>query len=120
MTIGEVSKKFNITSDTLRYYEKIGLIDTVSKINGKRDYNEENIDRINFIICMKNAGFQLEKISEFLSLHKKGNKTLNSRLNMLLVQKEKLIKELKEKEETLNYINYKINLYKQNIREEKL
>ena len=57
MKISEVSKKLNIPSATLRYYEQIGLLDKISKKDGIRDYNEKDIERIEFIKCMKQAGF---------------------------------------------------------------
>ena len=54
MTIKEVSKQFNISSATLRYYEKIGLMDPVTKNeSGHREYEEKDLRRINFIKCMR-------------------------------------------------------------------
>ncbi len=111
MNIQEVSQKFQISADTLRYYEKINLIENVPKKNGKRTYNDENLDRIHFILCMKNAGFSLEDIAIFLSLYKQGEKTVQKRLDMLLKQKEKLLEEIKKKQETLNFLEYKISIY---------
>ena len=50
MTIKEVSEKYNLSKDTLRYYEKEGLIGPVLKgSNGQRDYKEENLRQIEFI-----------------------------------------------------------------------
>lgn len=112
MNIGEVSKKYNISIDTLRYYEKIGLIDKVKKVGGKRCYSMEDISRIEFIKCMKNAGFMLDDIDKFMKLYKKGDKTLDDRINMLLKKREKLLEEIEEKKKTLEFLNYKINLYK--------
>ena len=112
MNIGEVSKKYDISIDTLRYYEKIGLIDKVQKVGGKRCYNTEDISRIEFIKCMKNAGFMLDDIDKFMTLYKMGDKTLDDRINMLLNKKEKLLEEMEEKKKTLEFLNYKINLYK--------
>ena len=112
MNIGEVSKKYDISIDTLRYYEKIGLIDKVKKVGGKRCYNTEDISRIEFIKCMKNAGFMLDDIDKFMTLYKMGDKTLDDRINMLLNKKEKLLEEKEEKKKTLEFLNYKINLYK--------
>lgn len=111
MTIGEVSKKYDISVDTLRYYEKIGLIENVAKTGGKRNYNDDNIERIGFIRCMKNAGFTLDDIVEFISLYKKGDKTIKERINMLLSQKEKLLEEIEEKKRTLEFLDYKIKIY---------
>lgn len=111
MTIGEVSKEYQISHDTLRYYEKIGLIDPVPRKSGQRDYDTESLERINFIRCMKNAGFSLEDIIQFIAYHNQGEKTASKRLEMLLDRKEKLLAEMKEKEKTLDFLNYKIELY---------
>ena len=112
MKISEVSKKYNLPADTLRYYEKLGLIDNVSKESGVRNYSEEDCSRIEFIICMKHAGLSLEDIKRFIDLNKLGDKTIPERLEILEHQKVILEAEIKKKEETLDYLNYKINLYK--------
>lgn len=113
MKISEVSEKYNIPVDTLRYYEKFGLIDNVSKISGVRNYSEEDCSRIEFIICMKHAGLSLEDIKTFINLNKEGDKTIPARLEILENQKKILADEIKNKEKTLDYLNYKINLYKE-------
>lgn len=117
MKISEVSKKMNIPSATLRYYEQIGLLEEVKKEHGIRDYQDKDIERLNFIICMKKAGFKLEDIVKFLELINDKNTGEEKRLEMLLNQKEILLQEMKEKEETLNFLNYKIDLYKTKIKE---
>ena len=56
MTISEVSKKYDITADTLRYYERIGLIPPVPRTkSGVRDYDESSCNWVNFIKCMRSA-----------------------------------------------------------------
>lgn len=112
MKISEVSKKYNLTTDTLRYYEKFGLLDPVLKESGIRSYTAEDLNRIEFIICMKHAGLSLEDIKTFIDLNKEGDKTIPARLEILEKQKKLLVAEIKEKEKTLDYLNYKINLYK--------
>lgn len=70
MTISEVSKKYNITADTIRYYEKEGLIPTVPRNkNGIRDFDENSCGWIEFIKCMRSAGLEIEtlkKICKFI------------------------------------------------------
>lgn len=112
MKISEVSKKYNISPDTLRYYEKIGLINNVAKTSGVRDYKEEDCKQVEFIICMKHAGLSLEDIKEFVSLAALGDKTIPQRLELLKTQKLLLEEEIKRKNDTLNYLKYKIDLYK--------
>ena len=62
MTIKEVSEKYNISADTIRYYERIGLLPPIPrKANGIRDFDEVSCNWIEFVKCMRNAGVQLSK-----------------------------------------------------------
>ena len=61
MTIAEVSKKYDLTPDTLRYYERIGLLANIPRNkNGIRNYDEKSCKRIEFVKCMRNAGVEIE------------------------------------------------------------
>lgn len=112
MNIGEVAQKLNLSIDTLRYYEKIGLIKPVSRVDGKRKYSENDIENINFILCMKSAGLSLKDIKKFIDYYAQGDSTIALRIDILEKQKKFLEEEIKEKTQTLDYLNYKINLYK--------
>ena len=62
MTIAEVSRMFEISVDTLRYYERIGLLPAVPRTpDGIRDYGEKDLGWIAFIKCMRSAGLPTEK-----------------------------------------------------------
>lgn len=111
MNIGEVAKELNLSIDTLRYYEKMGLIKEINKVNGKREYSEENIKDLKFILCMKSAGLSLKDIKKFLKYYEQDDDTLDLRINILEKQRTILESEIKEKQEILNYLNYKIDLY---------
>jgi DNA-binding transcriptional MerR regulator len=115
MKISEVSKLVNIPSATLRYYEQIGLLDNIKKEHGIRNYQQQDIEKINFIICMKKAGFSLDSIVQFVNLAKDKKQGEKRRLEILLKQKDILLQEMKEKEETLNFLNYKIDLYTEKV-----
>lgn len=119
MNIGEVSEKFNLSNDTLRYYEKIGLLGSIKKINGKRQYQDADIERINFVICMKKAGFTLDDIVKFISLYNSGDNTYDERIDMLYSQKKRLLEEIDEKKKTLDFLEYKIDFYNKKKKEKK-
>lgn len=79
MKIGEISEHYGITSDTLRYYERIGLIPTVNRNeSGIRDYNEMDIKRVEFIKCMRRAGLPIEALIEYIRLVQKGDSTIEA------------------------------------------
>lgn len=112
MTIAEVSKKYDLTADTIRYYERIGLIPTISRTkNGIRDFDEESCSWIEFIKCMRNAGMEIEILLEYVNLFRQGKTTVKARKKLLEEQREKL----KEKQESINAtierLDYKLELY---------
>ena len=112
MTISEVSKKYDLTSDTLRYYERIGLLTNVPRNqNGIRNYDEKACKRIEFIKCMRNAGVKIEILIEYMTLFEQGKTTVNARKNLLEEQKEKLLEKQKSISETLARLDYKIKIY---------
>lgn len=112
MTIAEVSKKYDLTADTIRYYERIGLIPTIPRTkNGIRDFDEESCSWIEFIKCMRNAGMEIEALIEYVTLYKEGKNTALARKNLLIEQKEKLQNKLQDITSTINRLSYKIKLY---------
>ncbi len=114
MTIAEVSKKYDITPDTLRYYERIGLISNVPRTkNGIRDYDEKSCRRIEFIKCMRSAGVEIETLIKYISLVETGKSTIDDRMKLLEEQREKLLIKQKSINETLDRLNYKISVYEE-------
>ena len=112
MTIAEVSKNLNISADTLRYYERIGLIPSVPRNkSGIRDYDENSIGWINFIKCMRKAGLPIEVLIEYVALYQMGDSTNEARKNLLVEQREELLAKITELKETLEYLNKKIERY---------
>lgn|SRR5574344_544101 len=111
MTIGEISIKYKLSKDTLRYYEKLGLIGPINKTSKQRIYTINDEEAIKFVICMKNAGLSLENIAKFIKYYQEGDKTISKRLDILTNQKAILLNELAEKKKTLEFLNYKIKLY---------
>ncbi len=114
MTIAEVSKKYDLTTDTLRYYERIGLLNEVPRTeSGIRNYDEESCKRIEFIKCMRGAGVEIEVLIEYMSLFEKGKSTVKARKKLLEEQREKLLEKQKNINETVDRLNYKISLYEE-------
>ena len=112
MTIAEVSKKYDLTPDTLRYYERIGLLVNIPRnSNGIRNYDENSCKRIEFIKCMRNAGVEIEILIEYMNLFEKVKKTDKAIKKLLEEQRENLEKKQKNITETLERLEYKIKLY---------
>lgn len=112
MTISEVSKKYAISPDTLRWYEKIGLLKKINrKQNGLRDYDEDNCKTIEFVICMRNAGVSVETLLEYMKLYEQGDETLLQRKQLLIRQKEIILQKKESLQQSLERLNYKIDHY---------
>src|SRR3712207_7401636 len=78
-TIKEVSEKYKISPDTLRYYERVGMIPTVTrKSNGVRDYQKDDLGWVELAICMRSAGLPIEAMIEYVRLFQEGDHTMRS------------------------------------------
>lgn len=108
MKIQEISERFSLPSPTLRYYEQIGLIEPVPKVNNRRDYNENHVDQIQFVLCMKQTGLSLEEIQAYTHLYLAGPETKEQRLTILEQQKAETRKKIQELQDVVIYIDQKI------------
>lgn len=123
MTIAEISKRFNLSADTLRYYERIGLIPPVNRnASGIRDYTEEDCNWIHFIKCMRSAGLSIEVLVEYVSMFQQGNSTIKARKELLIEQRSQIAEKIKEMQQTLERLDKKIDGYEERvlIKEEQL
>lgn len=123
MTISEVSKKYNLTADTIRYYERIGLIPPVHRnSSGNRDFLEEDCNWVEFIKCMRNAGLSIEALIDYVAMFQKGKETIKSRKNLLIEQRELLVERIKSMKATLERLDMKIDGYEERclIKEQEL
>lgn len=112
MLIAEVCKKYDLTADTIRYYERIGLIPTIPRTeNGIRNFDEESCRWIEFIKCMRNAGMEIEILLEYVNLFKKGKSTVQARKQLLEEQRKKLVEKQKNINSTIERLDYKLELY---------
>ena len=112
MTISEVSKQYNLSVDTLRWYEKIGLLKDIRRTkSGLRDYSEENCRAVEFIKCMREAGVSIEFLLEYLELFDGGDATIEKRKSLLITQKEILKQKVVDLQKTIQRLEYKIENY---------
>lgn len=112
MTIAEVGKKYELTPDTIRYYERIGLLPPVNRnSSGNRDFTENDCNWVNFIKCMRHAGLSIECLIEYVSMFQKGDSTISARKELLIEQEKKLEQRVLDMQETLSLLRYKIESY---------
>ena len=112
MTIKQVSEKYGISADTLRYYEKTGLIPDVPRTpGGIRDYDETACGWVEFILCMRNAGLPVEVLSAYVALCKQGDSTAKERKQILVNQRQQLKNKIESLNASLERLSFKINYY---------
>lgn len=110
MTIKEVSLKYNISQDTLRYYERVGLIPTVARTSGGiRNYTENDLGWVENAICMRNAGVPIEALIEYVKLYQEGDETFEARRQLLQEQHAQI-------EATMKRLKYKISRYENAVK----
>jgi DNA-binding transcriptional MerR regulator len=112
MRISEVSQQYGISADTLRYYERIGLIPPVNrKKNGIRDYDEIDVKRVEFVKCMRSAGLPIDALIAYYGLVQQGDDTIAARKEILKEHRERLLAKMQEIQKTLDLVDHKIQVY---------
>lgn len=112
MRIAEVSKQYDISADTLRYYERIGLLPRVHRnASGVRDYDETDLARVKFIKCMRDANVSIEALIEYMQLFAEGDATLAARKAILEEQRDLVRERIAEMQAGLDRLDYKIAHY---------
>ena len=113
MTIKEVSEKYDLSADTIRYYERIGLIPHVPrKENGIRDFDEAACGWVEFSKCMRSAGVQVEALIEYVDLFFKEG-TEEARKEILVEQRARLQEQYEQLKATMERLDYKIAHYEE-------
>ena len=114
MTIAEVSKKYDISADTLRYYERIGLIPPVHRTaGGIRDYTDDDCNWVGCVKCMRSAGLTIEALIEYVTLYQQGDETIQARKDLLIEQRRLLLERIEEMQATVKGLDGKIERYDQ-------
>ena len=112
MTIQEVSRTLNISPDTLRYYERVGMIPPVTrKASGVRDYTELDLQWVRLAQCLRASGLPVQVMTEYVRLFRQGDATALERYQLLLEQQEKLLKQRSQIDRALERLNGKIQWY---------
>ena len=116
MNIAQVSEKFDITKETLRYWERLGLLPMIPRNeSGYRDYGEYELNWIFFIQAMRKAGVSIEALVEFVELYRLKTDTRAAQKQLLVEQRDKLEQQKREIEKTLNYLNYKLDNFENHV-----
>ena len=121
MTIKEVSEKYNVSQDTLRYYERMKMIPKVHRTSGGiRDYRAEDLRWVELALCMRSAGLPIEVMIEYLRLFQEGDSTIPARLELLNEQMDALRAQKEQLEATMERLSFKIKHYEEALQTGKL
>lgn len=117
MTIKEVSQQFSISQDTLRYYEREGMIPAVPRTaGGIRDYREEDLRWVELALCLRSAGLPVEVIAEYVQLSRQGDATIGARHALLTAQREALLAQQRQISAAIGRLEHKISVYEQALK----
>lgn len=116
MNIKKVSEQTGVSADTIRYYERIGLLPRVRRNkSGIRDFSEQDIATLEFIRCFRRAGMSVESLIEYMNLVEQGEGTEEARMHLLQEQRDKLDTRIDELIATRNRMDYKIKNYQNKL-----
>lgn len=116
MTIAEVAKKYELTPDTLRYYERIGLLPNVARTSGGiRNYSEEDCRWVEYIKCMRSAGVSVETLVEYVTLFHQGKETIPARKKLLLEQRKQIVAKIEDLNAVLERLDWKLDGYEERM-----
>lgn len=111
MKIGDVSKKYGISIETLRYYELEGLINHIEKDeSGLRNYTNDDLKKIEFIICMRNAEMPIKTLKEFLKLYMDPNSKKVEKKNIVNSEIERINNKILKLQNAKKVLEGKISL----------
>jgi DNA-binding transcriptional MerR regulator len=111
-TIKQAAEKVNLTAHTLRFYDREGLLPFVSRDQtGNRIFTDSDIEWLGLICCLKNTGMSIKQIGIYIHWCMEGDCSLQSRLDLLIKHRERVIQQMNELNQSLEIINYKIDHY---------
>ncbi|GLB47361.1 transcriptional regulator [Philodulcilactobacillus myokoensis] len=114
MLISQVAKKYHLTISNLHYWENIGLLTNVHRnANGYRDYDQKNIGQLEFVICMRNAGVNVNHLAKYMQLFQQGNQTMDQRKQILIDQLHEMDRKMDRMKSAHQLLSYKIKHYDQ-------
>ena len=114
MTIQEVSRRYGLSADTLRYYERVGLIPPVPRTRGgARDYDGPSLGWVELIKCMRAAGVGIEALSEYCRLFQQGEETVEARKALLVEQRRQLLERMEDMQRSLERLDRKIEWHEE-------
>lgn len=116
MNIKKVSELTGVSADTIRYYERIGLIPPVTRNqSGVRNFSDRDISVLEFVRYFRGAGVSVESLIDYIGLVEQGDSTIGARLAILQEEREKLEERVSKLQAALDRLNHKIDNYQNKV-----
>lgn len=116
--IGEVAAQFGLTVPTIRYYDQEGLIPNLAKNeSGQRVFNEENLDALQIVECLKDSGMAIKDIKQFMQWVSEGDETLYNRREMFVRLRAQMQEKMNRLQQTMHVLDYKVGYYSKAVQD---
>lgn len=111
ITIAEMAQRTGATVHTLRYYERIGLLEVARDLSGHRAYTPGDFSRVVFLTRLRMTGMPIRELQRYVGLIGEGEQTVPERLRMLQEHRDRVRAQLQELTFALETIEFKIAAY---------
>lgn len=111
-SISEVAEMMGVEASTLRYYDQMGILPNVKRVNGRRVFEDKDFKWLRVLNCMKKINMPIKKIQRYIELAQEGDKTLEARYQLILEQKKVIESEIAELQKCYQEFEYKEWYYK--------
>lgn len=112
LTPAEMSDRTGVTIDTLRYYERTGLLQNIARAeSGHRGYSQEDVLWVEVLRCLRETGMTIEQLRRYCELGEQGDHTAPERQQMLIDHRTLVENQIRERQAAITLINHKLSLY---------
>lgn len=121
LSIGELSRLSGLSTHTIRFYESAGVLKPAGRAtNGHWRYHGDDVLWLEFVLRLKLTGMPLAEIKKYALLRAQGEMTVQPRLAMLKLHRERLATKIAELSECANVLDEKIRTYRKMIAKAKV
>lgn len=111
-SIDQAAQRTGLTAHTLRYYERVGLLEPVGRAaSGHRRYTEDDLGWVTFLTLLRATGMSIRDMKEFIAITRAGDHTVPERLKILSDHREQLVAKMAADREHLERLDHKISIY---------
>lgn len=115
-SIGDIAKKLDLPTSTLRFYDKKGLLPFVERDQaGRRSFKDNDLNFLEVIGCMKKCGMTISEIRRFINLCMEGDITLQDRYDLLYREEEIVVNQIENLQKQLDFLHYKMWYFKTSL-----